>query len=80
MTTLWGSNNSNKDPKINGEQTEENGGAATDPTTNNHNTNMARASEENRREPTERDRLLPDNANRHPRSDGYLDPDDPAVS
>ena len=30
--------------------------------------------ESRRREPTERDRLLP------PRSDGYLDPDDPAVS
>jgi hypothetical protein len=36
---------------------------------------MPRDSEDSRRrEPTERDRLLP------PRSDGYLDPDDPAVS
>lgn len=32
------------------------------------------------REPTERDRLLPDNSNRRPpQADGYLDPDDPAV-
>lgn len=31
------------------------------------------------REPTERDRLLPAN-NRPPHADGYLDPDDPAVS
>jgi hypothetical protein len=31
------------------------------------------------REPTERDRLLPANP-RPPHSDGYLDPDDPAVS
>ncbi len=33
-----------------------------------------------RREPNERDRLLPDNHRRPPHSDGYLDPDDPAVS
>ena len=33
-----------------------------------------------RREPTERDRLLPDSGRRRPQSDGYLDPDDPAVS
>lgn len=32
------------------------------------------------REPTERDRLLPDNHRRPPHADGYLDPDDPAVS
>lgn len=31
------------------------------------------------REPTERDRLLPANP-RPPHADGYLDPDDPAVS
>ena len=42
---------------------------------NGDTSNMARDSEDSRRrEPTERDRLLP------PRSDGYLDPDDPAVS
>lgn len=42
---------------------------------NGEHSNMARDSEDSRRrEPTERDRLLP------PRSDGYLDPDDPAVS
>jgi hypothetical protein len=42
---------------------------------NGDTSNMPRDSEDSRRrEPTERDRLLP------PRSDGYLDPDDPAVS
>lgn len=46
---------------------------------------MARRSgDSGRREPTERDRLLPatnDNGNiaRPPHADGYLDPDDPAV-
>lgn len=45
--------------------------------------NMARASEDSnsrRREPNERDRLLPDSGRRPPHADGYLDPDDPAVS
>ncbi|KAK5172318.1 uncharacterized protein LTR77_003956 [Saxophila tyrrhenica] len=42
---------------------------------NGDDTNMARSSEDR---PTERDRLLPEQNNR--RSDGYLDPDDPAVS
>ncbi|GIZ43237.1 hypothetical protein CKM354_000646900 [Cercospora kikuchii] len=32
------------------------------------------------REPTERDRLLPADNRRPPHADGYLDPDDPAVS
>ncbi|KAM3420132.1 hypothetical protein BST61_g3433 [Cercospora zeina] len=32
------------------------------------------------REPTERDRLLPADHRRPPHADGYLDPDDPAVS
>ena len=43
---------------------------------NDEHEDMARDSEDDsrRREPSERDRLLP------PRSDGYLDPDDPAVS
>lgn len=45
------------------------------PEQNGEASDMPRDSEESRRrEPTERDRLLP------PRSDGYLDPDDPAVS
>ncbi len=66
MPTLWGNNNNDTN--------EANGEAA----------NMApRDPEDSRREPTERDRLLPDqqqNRNNHGRSDGYLDPDDPAVS
>lgn len=33
-----------------------------------------------REEATERDRLLPSDHRRPPHSDGYLDPDDPAVS
>lgn len=42
--------------------------------------NMARDEEDSRREPTERDRLLPQQQqHRPPHSDGYLDPDDPAV-
>lgn len=45
------------------------------PQENGETSSMPRDSEDSRRrEPTERDRLLP------PRSDGYLDPDDPAVS
>jgi hypothetical protein len=35
--------------------------------------------EDARREPNERDRLLGAHHNNPPHSDGYLDPDDPAV-
>lgn len=41
-----------------------------------HDDNRPRSSR-SRREPTERDRLL--GAHPPPHSDGYLDPDDPAV-
>ncbi|KAK3675633.1 hypothetical protein LTR78_004274 [Recurvomyces mirabilis] len=41
--------------------------------------NMARSQPSRSREPNERDRLLPSNP-RPPHQDGYLDPDDPAVS
>ena len=42
--------------------------------------NMPRNSQDSRRrDPTERDRLLPSRLP-PPHSDGYLDPDDPAVS
>ncbi|KAK5134337.1 hypothetical protein LTR08_006517 [Meristemomyces frigidus] len=43
---------------------------------------MPRSSQDSsrRREPTERDRLLPSHPRPPPHSDGYLDPDDPAVS
>ena len=48
---------------------------------NDDDEGMARGSQDSsRREATERDRLLPDNNRRSPRGDGYLDPDDPAVS
>lgn len=63
MTSLWGS-------KKNGEQDPETNGEAL------HDDDMPRQAE--RREPTERDRLLPANP-RPPHADGYLDPDDPAV-
>ena len=70
MSSWFGDNNKNKD---NGDEEE--------------HENMQRASEDSRRrEPNERDRLLPDNnrpgssRRRRPQSDGYLDPDDPAVS
>ena len=46
--------------------------------------NPPRTSDEHvtRRAPTERDRLLPAHSHppHHPHADGYLDPDDPAVS
>ena len=50
---------------------------------NGEGSDMARNSDDggSRREPNERDRLLPSEGHRPPpRSDGYLDPDDPAVS
>jgi hypothetical protein len=64
MTTLWGSKKQDEQVDQEGEES-----------------NMSRRSEEHGREATERDRLLPDNQQRRSnRSDGYLDPDDPAVS
>lgn len=66
MTTLWGNKTDNKD---------------SDDQPNGEGASMARNSEEGRREPTERDRLLGDSQGRQgARADGYLDPDDPAVS
>ncbi|KAK5124123.1 hypothetical protein LTR85_001826 [Meristemomyces frigidus] len=66
MSSLWGSK------KKNGEQQDHEEG-----TENGEGGDMSRRSE--RREPSERDRLLPANP-RPPHADGYLDPDDPAVS
>lgn len=81
MVSLWGSNNKDDNHK---NQDPDNHSGEDD--------NMARSSEDGtdgrqppsrreyeRREATERDRLLPSNP-RPPHSDGYLDPDDPAVS
>lgn len=70
MPSLWGS-------KKNG-----NGGEHNE-SEDNMRDHMARTSQDG--EPTERDRLLPDNrrsgsSRRRPHSEGYLDPDDPAVS
>ncbi|KAK6439323.1 hypothetical protein LTR95_004468 [Oleoguttula sp. CCFEE 5521] len=77
MTTLWGSKK--KDDDDIDDVLHVNGGEGSD--------NMARESEDGprprsaraSREPNERDRLLPRNP-RPPHGDGYLDPDDPAVS
>lgn len=65
MVSLWGTN------KNGDEQAQE--------THIEHSNDMPRASEDEAREPTERDRLLPREQGRS-RHDGYLDPDDPAVS
>ncbi|QIW95896.1 hypothetical protein AMS68_001414 [Peltaster fructicola] len=65
MVSLWGSNKNGDD------QAQDNHRESSD--------NMPRASEDEHHEPTERDRLLPREHGR-PRQDGYLDPDDPAVS
>lgn len=68
--SLWGSKKK-KDDQEDHEEGAENGEAG----------DMSRRSaESNRREPHERDRLLPSNPRNPPHSDGYLDPDDPAVS
>nr|POE49500.1 uncharacterized protein c23c11.06c [Quercus suber] len=64
MSSLWGAKKNT------------NSSAAQDD--EHENGDMARHSEEHGRQPTERDRLLPDR--RPPPAEGYLDPDDPAVS
>lgn len=65
MPSLWGSNKPNGDDTHEEEQAEQRDFGS------RPNSSM--------REPTERDRLLPTNP-RPPHEDGYLDPDDPAVS
>lgn len=67
MPSLWGS-------KQNGDDEE-----------HEHDENPSNDNMTQDREPSERDRLLPDSrrsgsSRRRPHSDGYLDPDDPAVS
>lgn len=72
MVSLWGTKKDNDDQ----EEPQVNGGESAD-----NSSNMARTSEEgrprSRRAPNERDPLLPSHG--PPHSDGYLDPDDPAV-
>lgn len=64
MSSLW---RTKKDGEANAEDTSSNAA------------NSSRPTSADLREPDERSRLLPTN-NQHPyRSDGYLDPDDPAV-
>lgn len=70
MGSLWGSKNHEEERQVNGD--------GDDSTLRvSHDDNRPRSSR-SRREPTERDRLL--GAHPPPHSDGYLDPDDPAVS
>ncbi|KAL1585831.1 hypothetical protein WHR41_05079 [Cladosporium halotolerans] len=70
MGSLWGSKNHEEESQVNGD--------GDDSTLRvSHDDNRPRSSR-SRREPTERDRLL--GAHPPPHSDGYLDPDDPAVS
>ncbi|KAF2634342.1 mitochondrial integral membrane protein-like protein [Massarina eburnea CBS 473.64] len=68
---MWGSK---KDHEENGEQASINGEAAR----STRSARQSRRSHEPREEPDERTRLL--DRPRPPNSDGYLDPDDPAVS
>ncbi|SMY24539.1 unnamed protein product [Zymoseptoria tritici ST99CH_1A5] len=73
MSTLWGSKKS--DTGTNPEESHPTGDSS-----NNPDVLVVRNSDDSMRpEPTERDRLLPDTRHR-PHGDGYLDPDDPAVS
>lgn len=66
--SLWGSKNKDNDPPQ--DQEPDDGQVEDMP---------RRSGSSRRRDPTERDRLLPPNP-RPPHADGYLDPDDPAVS
>lgn len=79
MVSLWGSKKNSGDQQQQQLSHQDQPADDTDNTDNTDNTNnMPRRSEDDHREPTERDRLLPREQNR-PRQDGYLDPDDPAV-
>lgn len=73
MSSLWGSK------KTDDGQEQEAIVSSSGSHSNNHSHTTGRASEDNMREPTERDRLLPADHRRAPHADGYLDPDDPAV-
>ena len=74
--SLWGTSKKKDfdDSEQQEEQQQQNGGERSRP-------HSSRRSEEHgsMREPTERDALLRD-SRRPPHADGYLDPDDPAVS
>ncbi|KAI6831682.1 hypothetical protein KC340_g2245 [Hortaea werneckii] len=69
--SLWGSRKKQNGTQEGAEDDESHGGDMPPPS--------RRSGGSRSREPTERDRLLPAN-NRPPHADGYLDPDDPAVS
>ena len=74
MSTLWGSkkdNDGEEHPQVNGEGGEDSGLLRSSQDDSRPRSSRAR------REPNERDRLL--GAHAPPHSDGYLDPDDPAV-
>jgi len=71
MPSLWGSNKQNGDAEQHGQDEQRDFGGGDNNSSNRPASSM--------REPTERDRLLPASP-RPPHADGYLDPDDPAVS
>lgn len=72
MVSLWGSKKDD-DP-----QAQQNGHEEVDSTLNGTSENMPRDSSEQQAD--ERTRLLPQQRLPPPHADGYLDPDDPAVS
>ena len=69
MVSLWGQNKGDNP---------DNDGAAGRSSEENHAGNDGSARDQ--RDADERTRLLPQSHDRRPRSGGYLDPDDPAVS
>jgi len=73
--SLWGTKK--KDDNDNGDQPPQDG--QVDHENEQEGMPVQRADGTRRREPNERDRLLPAQP-RPPHADGYLDPDDPAVS
>lgn len=73
MSSLWGSKNTDEH-----EAQTQTSNAGTQAQSSNQTLRVV--SEDTMREPTERDRLLPADHRRAPHADGYLDPDDPAVS
>lgn len=76
MSSLWGSKKTDDHTDNTDEQNGGENGTGRPHTARQRDFD---ADESRMREPTERDRLLPDNNRRPPHSDGYLDPDDPAV-
>lgn len=73
--SLWGTQKDNDDDGV--EHLHVNGDSEVDVAPRTSHDEARPRSSRSRREPNERDRLL--GAHNPPHSDGYLDPDDPAV-